>query len=550
MNILKLNLGIQQFHNTGHLIPAVLLLCSLLTFSCAKQEDKNYNPDDNGRVKVRISRASFDDEINFKSGSTLFTDYPLSNRQTVSVDFNADYYLTATLTPEPSQQADKNPSTKADIIIDLLENDVKYKIVVFDPNGGYVTEKNYSHQNEDTEGDLLLDEYKEYTFIAYSINSSSTAPPDMTFTNPNVKTLATARVSVPGNADFMYFKKKLTLVANTTNYLEVAFKHLFSEITTKIDVSATGYTLNAFEATISPHKNSANISLASAAITRPVANVTAPVLFTPNPTNSVTTLINSPENTNTTLTVSKITVGEITETNLPAITNLKITPGVRYNLTLKITPNDKYLVHQGIPAAQIGGQIWALHNVGVAINQDPNQSPITSQLHGNYYQFGRLSAVAGPTSITENSNWNATEAPYTAWNTGTELAPVKTATDPCPAGFRVPTRMQMAQLVANVTPTNRGSFAESNTHYNAAKVLTSKRNKNIWLVLPAQGLMNTNTANAPIGIDNRGNTVNYYTSSASSAGVWRLIGSETTFGLTLLTDGDLLQGRTLRCIAE
>jgi len=112
--------------------------------------------------------------------------------------------------------------------------------------------------------------------------------------------------------------------------------------------------------------------------------------------------------------------------------------------------------------------------------------------------------------------------------------------------------MQMAQLVANVTPTNRGSFVASNTHYNAAKVLTSKRNKNIWLVLPAQGIINTiNTNNPrPGGALNRGNSVNYYTSTVNSSGIWRLIGFERSFGLTLLTNGSRQQARTLRCMAE
>ncbi|MFZ4861378.1 hypothetical protein ACL9RF_04275 [Sphingobacterium sp. Mn56C] len=46
------------------------------------------------------------------------------------------------------------------------------------------------------EGDILLDELKTYTLIAYSKNSSSTAPPKMTIANSNVKTIARARVSV------------------------------------------------------------------------------------------------------------------------------------------------------------------------------------------------------------------------------------------------------------------------------------------------------------------------------------------------------------------
>ncbi|WP_422799363.1 hypothetical protein [Sphingobacterium sp. Mn56C] len=43
----------------------------------------------------------------------------------------------------------------------------------------------------------------------------------------------------------LYILKKQTRVANTTNYLDIAIKRLFSEVTKKIDLSATGHTLSA-----------------------------------------------------------------------------------------------------------------------------------------------------------------------------------------------------------------------------------------------------------------------------------------------------------------
>jgi len=164
-----MKLNIQQFNNTRQLIQAVLLLCPLLILSCAKQEDKNYNPADNGKVKVRISKTTFDDEINLKSGNTHFADYPLTQTQTTSIDFNADYYPSASLTPLPSDPTSLDPNEDPNLNLNLnlnpspstkatvsqpLKKDVKYKVAVFAPDGTYVTEKNYTYQNEEAEGDI------------------------------------------------------------------------------------------------------------------------------------------------------------------------------------------------------------------------------------------------------------------------------------------------------------------------------------------------------------------------------------------------------------
>ena len=47
------------------------------------------------------------------------------------------------------------------------------------------------------------------------------------------------------------------------------------------------------------------------------------------------------------------------------IENLKVTPGVKYNLNINIVPVDTYLTYMGVPAARINGQIWMRYNMGV-----------------------------------------------------------------------------------------------------------------------------------------------------------------------------------------
>ncbi|WP_157662449.1 FISUMP domain-containing protein [Polaribacter sp. SA4-10] len=65
---------------------------------------------------------------------------------------------------------------------------------------------------------------------------------------------------------------------------------------------------------------------------------------------------------------------------------------------------------------------------------------------------GSSSSAAGPVAsgseganfITGNSDWLSTQDDV-RWSTGTEIAPVKTANDPCPSGYRVPTETELTQ---------------------------------------------------------------------------------------------------------
>lgn len=129
---------------------------------------------------------------------------------------------------------------------------------------------------------------------------------------------------------------------------------------------------------------------------------------------------------------------------------------------------------QGI---EIDGTIWAPVNCGY--------HP-TDFKYGKLYQWGRkygqgysdgtysdavtYSTANGPFTLSEGqseeyentyfslakqsdnsasiNNWLNTNN-KTLWNKGTKTAPVKTAYDPCPAGWRVPTRAELTSLIAN-----------------------------------------------------------------------------------------------------
>ncbi|CAA7196611.1 hypothetical protein CHRY9293_02691 [Chryseobacterium potabilaquae] len=131
---------------------------------------------------------------------------------------------------------------------------------------------------------------------------------------------------------------------------------------------------------------------------------------------------------------------------------------------------------------------WLAHNLGANTSLDPNT--LVKDIHGNYYQWGRNNVVAdADTPAGVISGWNTTSASNGSWNSGTEDIPVKTAIDPCPSGFRVPTRQEWVSIFNNTNPSTIGTFVNDPTNFGSGIQLTCPGNGN-KLTLPAAGARN------------------------------------------------------------
>ena len=199
------------------------------------------------------------------------------------------------------------------------------------------------------------------------------------------------------------------------------------------------------------------------------------------------------------------------------------------------------------------------NNLGANTDADPFVP--SWELIGNYYQWGRnpscfgrdgtddtnpcsspVFGAAGPwgsTAAADNAGaitgWNTTAAANGAWTDGS-----KTANDPCPAGFRVPTRTQLAALANNTLnpQTSVGSWTISAVNYSSGFRFGQS------LFLPAAG--NRGSSNGALGL--RGFIGFYWSSTVSSAAfAWSLDFNSNGGGTN--SNGST-NGFSVRCIAE
>jgi uncharacterized protein (TIGR02145 family) len=205
--------------------------------------------------------------------------------------------------------------------------------------------------------------------------------------------------------------------------------------------------------------------------------------------------------------------------------------------------------------AYIAPSVWKAfmcHNLGA----DQSADPFTAiwRLNGDYYQWGRNTNIAsgsprngaaGPTgsgSTQANdgaiTGWNTTAAPNGAWSDAT-----KTANDPCPTGFRVPTLAQW-DAVLN-TNLNTRSYVGTNWTSSSTNYTTGLRigTGSSGLFLPATGYRSASDG----ALYYRGYDGFYWSSTENGSFAWYLY----FYGGHAYTDNDdRTFGLSVRCVAE
>ncbi|MFZ4861982.1 hypothetical protein ACL9RF_07335 [Sphingobacterium sp. Mn56C] len=580
--------NVLKFSQSGGIAKSLLILSVALFLSCQKniepevvveepqQEEEDPIVTDSivtTKVRVNLMAVVFEDEqplyfenyFLVKGGNRQQQQQQQANAkesQDVTIDLDNNYFLRASLTANGKQ----SPTLSSKGIVTPYE-DIKYKVVVFDDKGNYVCHKDFVNKRGGmNELDMLMAE-KTYTFIVYSINSALNLP-DLIFEHPTKKTLKTANVNLGSNVDFLYYRKDLTLSATKENKLPCDLKHVFSEITTTIDATATGYPIHEIKSNFKALFKSTTVNLSNLQV-KPLhtmnANLTFPAIkVTSKIIESSPMVINSSNGIS--FEIPSIKIGLLTFLNIKSVNNFKLKPGVRYTLNIKIIPDDMYVTHRGLPAARINGVTWMRHNLGVNINLDPDITKMTVDYHGNYYQWGRDFIAASGKDMKTSTFSFPVILTQDMWYPGTDKDPKKGECDPCPKGFRIPTGTEFLRLINYTTTTNIGEFkGEKRWHkqypndFSVAKVFTSMRNSKVKLIFPAQGIMDVGYTGHywDKGVLGRAGAGVYHASSVSEMDVYstHLYFDATTVTLVenKSTSNDIIAkvlSYNIRCIAE
>lgn len=199
--------------------------------------------------------------------------------------------------------------------------------------------------------------------------------------------------------------------------------------------------------------------------------------------------------------------------------------------------------------AYVASGVWKrfmCHNLGAA---NFSSDPFTPswENHGGYWQWGIADEAATGPSGTNGSTpndaapgvWNTTSALPGAWSDGS-----KKDEDPCPDGFRVPTKTQWEGVfnpsLNVVTDASGSTWASSPTNY------TSGKNFGPSLMLPAAGFRIFISG----ALFSRGSNGYYWSSTESgtfNTWAWYLFFGSGGAGML---ENESTFGYSVRCIAE
>ncbi|WP_336829570.1 hypothetical protein [Sphingobacterium multivorum] len=522
---------------TYQIIKIKLALIVLLTIavSCSKEKSESIHESDRSGLKLTLMEdQGGEDQVAVAKASTKASaTTPLAFTEEIqSGPFNITAELKENTTSGSGLKASTN-GTKAATSLLSLRGAVTYRVVAYEIDGTYIDQAvgNAADPTQVFFADKLF-AGNQYTFVIYSLGSTTTPPPAAPITNLyTAGQLSFVFTNYAQNeADFMYaIQKNVTMLgSNTATPLTTPLQHMFTRVTIQIDNSdATGtfgtsnYVRGGYLSEVpvqanwgSPFTNP-TIDLSTGATVTATANNSVPPITNLNATGQIF-IVNQVQNPNFSIAFSipagQIKVGNDVNTQVMNFSfsnaGLGLKPGYSYTMKLRFN-SDRFVNASNVTRtasstdaryAVIGGHRWDRYNLGVTdVNpstNNPDVLPSNQGLYGNYYQWGiqapAANAYSGDGAI---AGWNTTPAADGAWNNGTATAPIKAATDPCSTGNRVPSTAEYIRLCTYTRHTVTGTwtaFAGNGSgpglsDFTAAHIMTSRKSSDIKLSFPANG---------------------------------------------------------------
>ncbi|MDE7134535.1 MAG: hypothetical protein K2N86_04585, partial [Rikenellaceae bacterium] len=205
----------------------------------------------------------------------------------------------------------------------------------------------------------------------------------------------------------------------------------------------------------------------------------------------------------------------------------EIVPDIDPNQTITVGNIEWMQVNLANPKQAAGGATFA--------TKLPSQcSGVREESHGKFYQWGvnvAWSSTGASDGGTPNSSWQTSTSYPTNWNT-----------QPCPDGYRMPTKDEFDNLINNSNRTNGGDWSETDYGY---IILTLKTDTSKKLEFPAVGYR----LHSDGSLGNAGTWGNYWSSIAgASSGAYVMYFSNSS--LAVSDNNNKRGGFSARCVKD
>ncbi|HFK5529593.1 TPA: FISUMP domain-containing protein, partial [Elizabethkingia anophelis] len=192
--------------------------------------------------------------------------------------------------------------------------------------------------------------------------------------------------------------------------------------------------------------------------------------------------------------------------NAPNIMSIK--PGTRKTLTINFSPK-VYECYAYIN----GWRYFKCHNMGADENADPFVP--SAAVHGAKYQWSAYTGQEGRYMSQIDDQTQVTPKLWFTYTLPNNWSDSKGAYDPCPEGYRIPTKAEWQDFIDYHKRNNFfervGSWQSENNNYSSALYVNYRFDFGRVLMLPAAGMRNAKNGN----ISSRGSDGIYWSSSFS-----------------------------------
>jgi len=453
----------------------------------------------------------------------------------------------------------------------------QFRIVAYDSQTGDYTAQDIGSTNNPTQqlfANVNLAGGRKYTFVTYSLNTITPPPPAPTTNLNQAKLNLTGLNGEEAGTDLLYAINENVMISGGNTSISVILKHQFSRILISVDNSnATGtpgqsnyvkgsYPLEnnntgGFTGTISDFYVSGNLNIKDATITEgDNAGLAIPNITTTPKTYIINTGKDAAYKSVLVIPSGAIAIGnDINSTSLSININGPndngLQPGKSYTLKLKFN-SDRYVNELGTTQSKeiaryvvIGGYRWDRFNLEVSNNDPLTYDPDIprAEIHGAKFQWNAMSGQATHyLSQTDDQKYltvqwgGSPNNPY--WNSGNVNEPIKTSSDPCDPGNRIPSYLEYQKLIDNTSNRPVGNLTAGNNNYTSGRQFYSKRSLNVQLTFPAAGFRAIGNYNGDIS--DRGRLIYYWATNR------RFVGSSSP----IVQDTGANLGFPIRCIQE